>query len=103
MLKIILPIYKLYDRKLKQNGLLDYDDILILAEKTLSLDEGLRKKFQTRYKYIFEDECQDSNEIQGNIIKIISSENKNLVRVGDINQSITGTFSSSDPKFLKNL
>ncbi len=33
MLKIILPIYKLYDRKLKQNGLLDYDDILILAEK----------------------------------------------------------------------
>lgn len=43
------------------------------------------------------------NEIQGNIIKIISSENKNLVRVGDINQSITGTFSSSDPKFLKNL
>ncbi|WP_165480401.1 ATP-dependent helicase, partial [Clostridioides difficile] len=101
MLKIILPIYKLYDRKLKQNGLLDYDDILILAEKTLSLDEGLRKKFQTRYKYIFEDECQDSNEIQGNIIKIISSENKNLVRVGDINQSITGTFSSSDPKFFK--
>ncbi|MDE8692248.1 UvrD-helicase domain-containing protein, partial [Faecalibacterium sp. DFI.5.82] len=44
---------------------------------------------------------QDSNEIQGNIIKIISSENKNLVRVGDINQSITGTFSSSDPKFFK--
>ncbi|MGO0883487.1 ATP-dependent helicase [Clostridioides difficile] len=101
MLKVILPIYKLYDRKLKQNGLLDYDDILILAEKTLILDEGLRKKFQTRYKYIFEDECQDSNEIQGNIIKIISSENNNLVRVGDINQSITGTFSSSDPKFFK--
>ncbi|MCC0637392.1 MULTISPECIES: ATP-dependent helicase [unclassified Clostridioides] len=101
MLKVILPIYKLYDRKLKQNGLLDYDDILILAEKTLCLDEGLRKKFQTRYKYIFEDECQDSNEIQGNIIKIISSENNNLVRVGDINQSITGTFSSSDPRFFK--
>ncbi|UDN57553.1 ATP-dependent helicase [Clostridioides sp. ES-S-0010-02] len=101
MFKVILPIYKLYDRKLKQNGLLDYDDILILAEKTLCLDEGLRKKFQTRYKYIFEDECQDSNEIQGNIIKIISSENNNLVRVGDINQSITGTFSSSDPRFFK--
>lgn len=37
MLKIILPIYKLYDRKLKQNGLLDYDDILILAEKNFKL------------------------------------------------------------------
>ena len=101
MLKIILPIYKEYDRKLKQYGLLDYDDILILAHKALTLDEELRNKFQSRYRYIFEDECQDSNEIQGKIIKLISKENNNLVRVGDINQSITGTFSSSDPKYFK--
>lgn len=101
ILKIILPIYKEYDRKLKQYGLLDYDDILILAHKALTLDEGLRSKFQSRYKYIFEDECQDSNEIQGKIIKLISKENNNLVRVGDVNQSITGTFSSSDPKYFK--
>ncbi|WP_331496477.1 ATP-dependent helicase [Romboutsia ilealis] len=101
ILKIILPIYKDYDRKLKQYGLLDYDDILILAHKALTLDEGLRNKFQSRYKYIFEDECQDSNEIQGKIIKLISKENNNLVRVGDVNQSITGTFSSSDPKYFK--
>ena len=101
LLKIILPIYKEYDRKLKQYGLLDYDDILILAYKALTLDENLRNKFQSRYKYIFEDECQDSNEIQGKIIKLISKENNNLVRVGDVNQSITGTFSSSDPKYFK--
>ena len=74
ILKIILPIYKEYDRKLKQHGLLDYDDILILAHKALTLDEGLRNKFQSRYKYIFEDECQDSNEIQGKIIKLISKK-----------------------------
>ena len=101
ILKIILPIYKEYDRKLKQYGLLDYDDILILAHKALTLDENLKNKFQSRYKYIFEDECQDSNEIQGKIIKLISKENNNLVRVGDVNQSITGTFSSSDPKYFK--
>lgn len=101
ILKIILPIYKDYDKKLKQNGLLDYDDILILAYRALRLDESLRMKFQNKYKYIFEDECQDSNEIQGKIIKLISKENNNLVRVGDINQSITGTFSSSDPKYFK--
>ncbi|WP_296647020.1 ATP-dependent helicase [Romboutsia sp. 13368] len=101
ILKIILPIYKEYDRKLKQYGLLDYDDILILAHRALTLDENLRNKFQSRYKYIFEDECQDSNEIQGKIIKLISKENNNLVRVGDVNQSITGTFSSSDPKYFK--
>lgn len=101
ILNIILPIYRQYDKSLKLQGLLDYDDILILAYRALSIDENLRTKLQNRYKYIFEDECQDSNEIQGKIIKIISALNNNLVRVGDINQSITGTFSSSDPKFFK--
>lgn len=101
ILKIILPIYKQYEKKLKSNGLLDYDDMLILAYKILSMDEDLKRKYQNKYEYVFEDECQDSNEIQGKIIGLICEEHKNLVRVGDINQSITGTFSSSDPKFFK--
>lgn len=102
VLKIILPIYTEYEKKLKFNGLLDYDDMLILAYKALSIDEDLKRKYQNKYQYIFEDECQDSNEIQGKIIGLICEEHNNLVRVGDINQSITGTFSSSDPKFFKN-
>ncbi|UEL46341.1 ATP-dependent helicase [Terrisporobacter hibernicus] len=102
ILKIILPIYTEYEKKLKANGLLDYDDMLILAHKALSIDEDLKRKYQNKYQYVFEDECQDSNEIQGKIIGIICEEHNNLVRVGDINQSITGTFSSSDPKFFKN-
>ena len=101
MLRIVLPIYKEYDRKLKKQGLLDYDDILVLGYKALYIDEDLRNKFQSRYSYVFEDECQDSNEIQGKIIKLICEKSNNLVRVGDINQSITGTFSSSDPKYFK--
>ena len=101
ILKIILPIYIQYEKKLKSNGLLDYDDMLILAYKALNKDKVLKKKYQNKYQYIFEDECQDSNEIQGKIIGLICEEHNNLVRVGDINQSITGTFSSSDPKFFK--
>ena len=101
ILKIILPIYKEYERRLKANGLIDYDDMLILAYKALSIDEDLKIKYQNKYQYVFEDECQDSNEIQGKIIGLICEEHNNLVRVGDINQSITGTFSSSDPKFFK--
>ena len=101
ILKIILPIYKQYEKQLKSNGLLDYDDMLILAYKILSMDEDLKRKYQNKYDNVFEDECQDSNEIQGKIIGLICKEHKNLVRVGDINQSITGTFSSSDPKFFK--
>ena len=101
ILKIILPIYTEYQKKLKSNGLLDYDDMLILAYKALSSDEDLKIKYQNKYQYVFEDECQDSNEIQGKIIGFICEEHNNLVRVGDINQSITGTFSSSDPRFFK--
>ena len=101
ILKIILPIYTEYEKRLKTNGLLDYDDMLILAYKALSSDEDLKTKYQNRYQYVFEDECQDSNEIQGKIIGLICENHNNLVRVGDINQSITGTFSSSDPKFFK--
>ena len=101
ILKIILPIYTEYEKKLKSHGLLDYDDLLILAYKVLCMDEELRIKYQNRYQYVFEDECQDSNEIQGKIISLICENHNNLVRVGDINQSITGTFSSSDPKFFK--
>lgn len=101
ILKIILPIYKEYERRLKANGLIDYDDMLILAYKALSIDEDLKIKYQNKYQYVFEDECQDSNEIQGKIIGLICEEHNNLVRVGDINQSITGTFSSSEPKFFK--
>ena len=101
ILKIISFIYTEYDKRLKQNGLLDYDYLLIYAYKTLCSDDKLKEKFQNRYRYVFEDECQDSNEIQGKIIKLICEEHNNLVRVGDVNQSITGTFSSSDPKFFK--
>ena len=101
ILKIILPIYTDYEKRLKSNGLLDYDDMLILAYKALNIDEDLKIKYQNKYQYVFEDECQDSNEIQGKIIGLICENHNNLVRVGDINQSITGTFSSSDPKFFK--
>lgn len=99
LLRIVLSIYKEYEQILKNQGFLDFDDILILAYKALLQDESLRNTFKDRYEYIFEDECQDSNEIQGKIIKLIS--NGNLVRVGDVNQSITGTFSMSDPRNFK--
>lgn len=100
-LRVVLNIYKEYEQRLKNEGFLDFDDLLILAYKSLLEDIDLRNKFKTKYKYIFEDECQDSNEIQGKIIRLISEDNNNLVRVGDINQSITGTFSMSNPKYFK--
>ena len=108
IMKIIGPIYKNYQTILDQEGYFDYDDILIRAYRILVENESVAEKYQTRYAYVFEDECQDSNEIQGKIIDIISykkasrkKSKRNLVRVGDVNQSITGTFTGSDPRCFK--
>ena len=98
---IVAPIYEMYCKRLKFHGLLDFDDLLINAHKIVRDDDAVREKLNKKYKYIFEDECQDSNEIQGKIIKLIGGDNPNIVRVGDINQSISGTFSESNPKFFR--
>lgn len=98
---IVAPIYEMYCKRLKLHGLLDFDDLLINAHKIVRDDDAVREKLNKKYKYIFEDECQDSNEIQGKIIRLIGGENPNIVRVGDINQSISGTFSESNPKFFR--
>lgn len=113
IMTIISPIFNLYQEKLRSNAYIDYDDILVMAYKILESDSEVAAYYQERYAYVFEDECQDSNEIQGKIIEIISrnvsrsiSENDmvsakmNLVRVGDVNQSITTTFAGSNPKFF---
>ena len=108
IMKIIGPIYKNYQTILDQECYFYYDDILIMSYRILVENESVAEKYQARYAYVFEDECQDSNEIQGKIIDIISykkasrkKSKRNLVRVGDVNQSITGTFTGSDPRYFK--
>jgi len=100
IIRSIAYIYDIYTQKLKLEGYIDYNDLLILSYKALLRDEKLREKFQNRYSFIFEDECQDSNLVQCKMLALISDNNKNLVRVGDVNQSIMGTFTSSDPRFF---
>lgn len=106
---MMVPIYNLYQQKLRDNGYMDYEDILLMAYNILKDNEDVRRYYQKKYAYIFEDECQDSNALQGKIIDLISVNSnvdsfdgfsQNLVRIGDVNQSITGTFAGSDPKLF---
>lgn len=113
IMSIISPIYSNYQEELSYNCYLDYDDILLMAYNILLENPEVAEFYQEKYKYVFEDECQDSNLIQGQLIDIIASNKnnrkkskKNLVRVGDVNQSITGTFAGARPEtfidFCKN-
>ena len=92
-------IYEIYDRRLKIGGFLDFDDMLYNAKKMLKEDVHLLKKYQDKYSFVCEDEAQDSNLIQSEILEMIS--NGNLLRVGDSNQAICGSFSNSDFSLFK--
>lgn len=95
-LKWAADMYTIYDRKLKSNGLFDFDDMLQCALKLLQDDADLLSKYRRRYTYVCEDEAQDSNPVQNSILQLIAGENGNFLRVGDSNQSIMSTFTNSD-------
>ena len=67
----------------------------------LKTDKETREYYQNLCKYIIEDEAQDSTDIQQSLINILSQKHKNIVRCGDINQSITSTFTNSNLESFK--
>ena len=87
-----------YQGILRENNLIDYDDILLNAVKLLEGNEDIRDYYQNICGYIIEDEAQDSSSIQQKLINILSGRHNNLIRCGDINQAITTTFSNADVK-----
>ena len=88
--------YNQYQQSLKESGMIDYDDILILSVKLLENNPDILEYYQNNCEYIIEDEAQDSSAVQQRLISLISGKYKNLIRCGDINQAITTTFSNAD-------
>lgn len=90
-----------YTKVLKTNNLIDYDDMLSFAVKILERDKQVLKYYQNLCQYVIEDEAQDSTDIQQKLISLLSGKYKNVVRCGDINQSITATFTNSNIESFK--
>ncbi len=88
--KIASLIYEEYEKRLIENNLVDFDDLLLLTYKILLNDEDLANKISNKYQYIMVDEYQDTNELQYNLLKILSKNHNNLCVVGDDDQSIYG-------------
>lgn len=91
-----LKFYKLYNRYLKARNLIDYDDMLFYSVKILEENKDTAEYYQDICEYLIEDEAQDSSYIQQRLLNILSAKHKNLIRCGDINQSITTTFTNTD-------
>lgn len=81
-------VYSLYQKKLKNNNALDFDDLIIKTVELLENYEDIRKFYNLKFKYIFVDEYQDTNNMQYRFVKLISGENPNITVVGDNDQSI---------------
>jgi DNA helicase-2/ATP-dependent DNA helicase PcrA len=106
LLPYLALIYTEYQETLNSIGAIDYDDILFYAFSILKENNKIRSLYQEKFDYILEDEAQDSNKLQNKIIALITKPNGNLVKVGDPNQAITGSFTSASPElfrtFIKN-
>ena len=81
-------IYKLYERKCRQAGAMDFDDILVYTNILFKNFPDALQKFQQRFKFILVDEYQDTNYAQYLIVKKLSAIHRNLCVVGDDSQSI---------------
>ena len=88
--KKIANIYVEYQKNIEENNLVDFDDLLMLTYQILASDATLRKETSNRYKYIMVDEYQDTNELQFQLLQLLSCEHNNLCVVGDDDQSIYG-------------
>lgn len=81
-------VYKLYAKRLMDQNLLDFDDIIMRCVQLLESDKEVREKLQHTYRYICVDEYQDTNYAQLKLTLLLSDYYKNIMVVGDDDQSI---------------
>lgn len=81
-------VYDRYQKILKKNNAMDFDDLLLNAVRLLEQDEAVLLKYQRRFRYIMVDEYQDTNQIQYALIKMLAEAHDNICVVGDDDQCI---------------
>lgn len=91
-----LKFYKLYNSALRAKNLIDYDDMLVYSVKILENNPEIAAFYADLCGYIIEDEAQDSSFIQQKLINLLAQKHRNIIRCGDLNQSITSTFTNAD-------
>lgn len=94
-------VYTEYQKALALRGAVDFNDLILLALRALAADPAYLARLRRRWPYVLEDEAQDSSALQEEMLRLISGEGGNWVRVGDPNQAINTTFTGADTRFLQ--
>ena len=84
----VADVYEYYERELRKNNALDFDDLLLVAVKLLQSNAAVLDKYSKRFRYVMIDEYQDTNHAQYLLAKLLASHWKNIAVVGDADQSI---------------
>ena len=84
----IAKIYELYQKRLKENNALDFDDIINLTIKILMQEPEVLEYYANKFKYILVDEYQDTNKAQFTLITLLAATHGNITVVGDNDQGI---------------
>lgn len=100
--KQFLQVYEVYQTRCRDEGMMDFDDILIECFKLLNENPEILKKWQETYRYLLVDEFQDSNSIQYEILKVLAGSTCNLFAVGDEDQSVYA-FRGASPNVMHKL
>lgn len=83
-------VYSTLDEELTRANAVTFDDLLVLPVQALETDEGLRSHYQRRFRYLLVDEYQDTNVAQYRFVQLMGSGHRNVMVVGDDDQSIYG-------------
>ena len=81
-------IYKEYQKQLKKNNALDFDDLIVKTVELFQNNPQILDYYQERFRYIMVDEYQDTNMAQFKLVSLLASKYRNLCVVGDDDQSI---------------
>ncbi len=84
----VAKIFTVYQKILKENDALDFDDILLKTVKLFQNNEQVLEKYQEMFRYIMIDEYQDTNKVQYALTKLLAKKYNNICVVGDFSQSI---------------
>ncbi|HWR37901.1 MAG TPA: DNA helicase PcrA [Patescibacteria group bacterium] len=84
----VAEVYALYQRKIRANNALDFDDLLMVSVQLLESNQDVRDKYQDKFRYILIDEYQDTNRAQYRLARLLAERHRNLCVVGDVDQSI---------------
>lgn len=86
--ELIAKAYLEYQKQLKKNNALDFDDLIVKTVQLFEENEDVLEKYQERFKYIMVDEYQDTNNAQFRLVELLARKYNNICVVGDDDQSI---------------